>query len=250
MAHAQLNTWTVPSGDLALFADQVHVWRVPLAAAHAQTEMLFRTLDANERARAATFRFNRHRDEFVTTRGTLRMLAAAYLGLRANSISFGYATKGKPYIQFPRADLRFNVSHSGEFALLAFGRGREVGIDIERRQPLEDLLAVASITFSARECSALRNLSPDLWLEAFFSCWSRKEAFLKATGEGLSYLADFDVSLHPDEPALLRAAGPFRRERWSFHAMPAIVNHASALVVEGHDAQIEHFECRCFSSAS
>jgi 4'-phosphopantetheinyl transferase len=204
-----------------------------------QLEALARALDPAELARGATFRFDRHRDEFVACRGTLRALVGAYTARPARSIAFGYSSTGKPYLAKP-GDLRFNVTHSGDLALIAFTRGRELGVDIEQYRDL-DLLAVAKTSFSEHEQAVLSGLPEPARRDAFFSCWSRKEAFLKATGVGLKHLADFDVTLHPEPARLLRVVGPFSRE-WTIYDLPATDGHAQALAAAGAVDGIDCFD--------
>jgi len=234
--------WRSPPTELALGATDVHVWRVPLVQPPAAIAALLRTLGEDERARAARFHFDRDRNAYIVARGTLRALAGRYLDHPPDALAFGYRAKGKPYLTAPPGDaLRFNVSHSGELALIAFARGREIGVDIEHRRPLDDLLSLARTSFSPHEYAALCRLPPADHIHAFFSCWSRKEAFIKATGEGVSQLADFDVSLRPDEPArLLRVEGePWAQRRWSLQDLPAIPDYAAALVIEGSESPID-----------
>ncbi|HEX7838395.1 MAG TPA: 4'-phosphopantetheinyl transferase superfamily protein [Kofleriaceae bacterium] len=234
--------WRPPPADLALAPSDVHVWRVPLVQPPAAIAALLRTLGDDERARAARFHFDRDRNAYILARGTLRALAGRYLDHPPEALAFGYGAKGKPYLAAPPGDaLRFNVSHSGELALIAFARGREIGVDIERRRSIADLLSLARISFSPGEYAALCGLPPGDHTEAFFACWSRKEAFIKATGEGVSQLADFDVSLGPGEPArLLRVEGePWSRRRWSLQDLPAIPDYAAALVSEGAEPSVD-----------
>lgn len=229
----------------ALGEGEVHVWRAPLAPPPARLAALARTLRDDERERAARFLFERDRTAYTAARGTLRTLLGAYLGRRPEELELGYGTKGKPYLSGPQsqgaAPLCFNVSHSGELALLAFVRGREIGVDIERRRDLRDLLSLAQTSFSPSEYAELCRLPPRDHAAAFFACWSRKEAFIKATGEGVSQLADFDVDLRPGEPArLLRVPGPPPgHARWSIRDLPAIPGYAAALVVAGDELRIE-----------
>lgn len=240
--------WPAPPGELALEADEVHVWRVPLAPPRGALAALARTLDPTEHQRAARFHFERDRAAFTAVRGALRTLAGRYLAHPPERLALGYRDRGKPYLTAPAgAALRFNVSHSGAYGLLAFTRAREVGVDVEQRRALHDLLPLANTSFSPHEYAALCALPAELQTEAFFACWSRKEAFIKATGDGISQLAAFDVSLRPGEPArLLRIAGlPPGQQRWSIHDLPAIPDHAAALVVEGQDARIA-----CWDGAS
>jgi 4'-phosphopantetheinyl transferase len=222
-------------GGFALAAGEIHVWRVPLAPAAALLARLARTLGDDERERAARFHFERDRTAFTAARGALRMLAGGYLGHPPEHLVFAYRDKGKPYLAaLSDEDLRFNVSHSGDLALLAFARCRELGVDIERRREVHDLRGLAELSFSRHEYAAWCSLPPRDQPEAFFTCWARKEAFIKATGEGISQLADFDVTLRPGEPAqLLRVDGESAaRPRWSMHDLPAIPGYATALVVE------------------
>ncbi|HEY0478496.1 MAG TPA: 4'-phosphopantetheinyl transferase superfamily protein [Kofleriaceae bacterium] len=226
--------WLPPPAELAEFrlgpAD-VHVWRVPLVQPAASVAALAATLSDDERARAARFHFERDRTSYTIARGTLRTLLGRYLAHPPAQLAFGYRDKGKPYLVAPAGDLGFNLSHSGQLALLAFCRGRELGVDIEQRRPLSDLLSLARTSFSPNEYAVFCRLPPADHVEAFFACWSRKEAFIKATGEGISQLADFDVSLAPGEPArLLRVPG---EPRWLLQDLPAIPDYAAALVIEG-----------------
>jgi 4'-phosphopantetheinyl transferase len=237
-AAASPSAWLAAAAAPALAPDEVHVWRLALAQPAARLAILERTLGPDERARAARFYFDRDRDAFTAVRGALRTLAGGYLGHAPAALVFGYRDKGKPYLEAPRGDLRFNVSHSGDFALLAFARGREIGVDVERRRAMADLGGLAQHSFSAHEYATWCSLAPDDQLDAFFACWSRKEAFIKTTGEGVSQLADFDVSLRPGEPArVLRVTGE-APGRWSMYELPAIAGHAAALVVEGAGMRI------------
>lgn len=237
--------WRSPPADLApglaLGGSDVHVWRVRLVQPPAVIAARLGTLGEDERARAARFHFDRDRNAYIIARGTLRALAGRYLDLPPEALGFGYGAKGKPYLTAPPGDaLRFNVSHSGELALIAFARGREIGVDIEHRRPVSDLLSLAHTSFSPGEYAALCRLAPRDHTEAFFACWSRKEAFIKATGEGVSQLADFDVSVGPGEPArLLRVEGePWAQRRWSLQDLPAIPDYSAALVSEGPEPSI------------
>ena len=232
--------WRPAPAGLALGPTDVHVWRLPLAQPPAQLAVLGQTLSPDERERARRFYFDRDRNAFTAARGALRTLVGAYAAHPPGDLVFGYQAKGKPYLTTPPGDLRFNLSHSGEFALIAFTRGRELGVDVERRRPMDDLLSVAKGAFSPREYATLCGLPPRDHTHAFFACWSRKEAFIKTTGEGVSQLGDFDVNLRPGEPArILRVEGVAPGAYpWSIHDLPAIPDHAASLVVEGHDVQI------------
>lgn len=225
--------WRPAPASLALGADEVHVWRVPLIQPPGALAALAALLSSDERERAARFHFAHHRDAYTVARGALRTLAGRYLGRAPDGLAFGYRERGKPYL-VPHGGLEFNVSHSGELALIGFARGRALGVDVERKKPLADLRALARTSFTAAEHAALCALPEGEQTDAFFACWSRKEAFIKATGEGVAQLGAFDVSLAPGEPArLLRVPDEPGGPRWSLHGLPEIAGYAAALVVEG-----------------
>jgi 4'-phosphopantetheinyl transferase len=186
----------------ALGPDELHVWEAWLDRPRDAVERLRTTLSADERARAARFRFDRDRDRFVVGRGLLRRLLGSYLGTTAAEVSFVYGAHGKPLLA--DAGLWFNVSHSGAVALFAFSTAGEVGIDVELDAPEFARERIAERFFSPAEVTALRSLPPALQGRAFMACWTRKEAFIKARGDGMSLALDsFDVSLTPGSPAAL-----------------------------------------------
>jgi 4'-phosphopantetheinyl transferase len=235
--------WGAAPATLALAGAQVHVWSIRLVQPPDVVAALGATLVPDEQTRAARFYFERDRRSFTVVRGALRTLLGRYLGRPPGTLELGYGAKGKPFLAAPAGDsLEFNVSHSGEFALLAFTRGRAIGVDVELRRTLDDLLALADTSFSPFENAMLRALPAERHTEAFFACWSRKEAFIKATGEGISQLAEFDVNLAPGEPArLLRVRGAAAAGTWSMHELPALPGHAAALVVADRTAEIACF---------
>jgi 4'-phosphopantetheinyl transferase len=184
-------------------------------------------LSADERERAARFRFDRDRNRFIVCRGSLRELLAARLRIAPSSVRFVYGGHGKPAIEDP--EIRFNVSHSHGMAMIAVTRGREVGCDIEWIDPSFAGEKIPEHFFSPYEVATLRALPVAGQCEAFFRCWTRKEAYIKACGLGVSLALDsFDVTLAPDQPAaLLRGA-----DGWSFleiDAPPA--DYAAAVVI-------------------
>src|SRR5262249_41616868 len=160
----------------------------------------------------------------------LRMTLADCLCCQPAGLRFGYGSHGKPFL--PDIDLRFNLSHSGGWAALAVARGHEVGIDIEQIRADRATDDLAQRFFSPREWAALRALPEAERCAAFFRCWTRKEAFIKLIGEGLSFpLDEFDVTLRPDEPpALLSVRGDARAAtRWTMHEFASPPGFAAAL---------------------
>jgi len=235
-----MTAWQAPPETLALVAGEAHVWRLRLVQPAGELARLGTTLSDDERTRAARFYFERDRSAFTVVRGALRTLIGGYLGVAPSALVFGYRDKGKPYLAAPGGDLQFNVSHSGDFALLAFTRGCAIGVDVERRRPMQELYSLAQISFSPDEFAALCRLPAAAQTDAFFACWSRKEAFIKVTGEGISQLADFDVTLAPGEPMrLLRVKGVAPDALpWSLHELPVIADHAAALAIEAREIEI------------
>jgi 4'-phosphopantetheinyl transferase len=235
--------WNVPPAVLTLANHDVHVWRTSLELSAEHVQRLRQTLSADESARAERFYFETDRRHFIVARGVLRIVLSRYLGLDPGQLGFSYSSYGKPALGTPpRGDgLRFNLSHSHELALYAVTHGREVGIDIEYMRDNVAADAIAEHYFSPHEVMTFRALPASQRREAFFTCWTRKEAYIKARGEGLSFpLNRFDVSLAPGEPAaLLRTHGdPHEAARWSLQALAAGMGYAAALAVEGHGWQM------------
>ncbi len=228
--------WQPAAHPPALTADDVHVWRISLEIGDALLVRLRETLAEDERQRADRYHFEKDRRHFVAGRGALRAILARYLERRPQDVRFAYTNYGKPLLAGNTA-LRFNLTHSHGLALLAVTHGREVGIDIEHIRDNLEGEQLAERFFSPREVAALRALPPELRREAFFHCWTRKEAYIKANGKGLSLPLDqFDVTLHPGEPAALLATqhDPGEARRWSMQSLVPSAGYVGALAAEGH----------------
>lgn len=186
--------------------DQVLVWLVDLRAPREAVEKLTLLLSADERARADRFRFESHRRRFIAGRGVLRTLLSNHADVDPAALRFEYGTAGKPRLAEPaESGLHFNVSHADDIALIAMARNRAVGVDVERVRAAKDLERLAARFFSPEEAADFMRLPPTARQSAFYTCWSRKEAFLKARGVGLSgNLKDFAVTLEPGVPARIR----------------------------------------------
>ena len=202
-------------------------------------QRLWYTLAADERQRAERYIFQKDRTHFVVARGLLRVLLGCYLRQEPLHLRFIYGPHGKPALATDTGGvaLRFNVSHSHGLALYAITRGREVGVDAERIRPAVVQEKVAERFFSPREVAVLRALPTPLQARAFFACWTRKEAYIKATGDGLTLPLDqFDVSLAPGEPAaLLRTAwDPKEAAHWALQDLAPAPGYRAAVAVAGH----------------
>jgi 4'-phosphopantetheinyl transferase len=234
-----LSRWLVPVECELLIGDQEsHVWRLSLTSSPSNVRRMAELLDPTECSRAGRFRFEKDRRQYILTRGVLRMLLGRYLRRDPSGLNISYSSRGKPFIAGSenRDDLRFSVSHAGDLALLAFSRGRETGVDIESRQRLKNWKSVAERIFSEREKQELNSLTEMMRTVAFYNGWTRKEAYLKATGEGLvDALSGIEVSISPLAPACLRAIhGDVElASRWSIYALEPAEGYAAALVVEG-----------------
>ena len=210
---------------------EVHVWPVLIAASDVIAARFQRLLAPDEKARASRFRFDQQQRSFILSRGALRVLMGRYLGIAPADIRFNYGAKGKPYIEEP-ACIKFNVSHSGVFALFAFTIGCEIGIDVEQVRPLKDMLQIAHRFFCPEEATELVSLPAGERERAFFLCWTRKEAYIKASGDGLSAPLDgCRVTLRPSEPArFLHVSHDTTSRLWSLHNIAPAPQYAAALV--------------------
>jgi len=242
-----LPPWVPPPDDLKLPDEEVHVWRAGLDLPTAQLERLHRVLSPDEQEKAARFHFEKDRQHFTAARGFLRMILGRYLGSDPGELRFSYNSYGKPSLaaEFSNPPLRFNLAHSHGLALFAFNRGRELGIDLESIRPDRATEEIAERFFAEAEVSALRSLPLEARVRAFFDCWTRKEAFIKARGMGLSLQLDkFAVTLRPGEtPALLSVADdPEALSRWILRNLEPADGYAAALAVEGHDWKLKCFD--------
>jgi 4'-phosphopantetheinyl transferase len=225
---------------LALPEDEVQLWRVDLEAIRADESRWLRVLSSDESTRASRFHFERDRQRFIASRALLRTILAGYLATDPSGVSFSYSKKEKPSLGPAHAGsgVMFNVSHSHGVALFAFTRGREIGVDVEQVRSDFELEAIARRFFSTHEQNQLNDLPAAERVDAFFRCWTRKEAYIKATGDGLSLpLRQFDVSLAAGETNALLATRPDAAEaaRWHLREAPGGQGYIAALCVRGQD---------------
>src|SRR5579864_6923900 len=225
--------------QIELPADEVHLWRVDLACVAPAEQRWKEVLSEDERKRAARFHFSKDREKFTATRALLRTLLASYTECDPVQIVFHYSDKDKPSMSRDSENpVDFNVSHSGTTAMLAFTRGRAVGVDVEHVRENFDHEAIARRFFSPHEVEQLETLDSAERYQAFFRCWTRKEAYIKAVGTGLSLpLHQFDVSLKPGDDHALLATRPDGEEaaRWTLLEVPAGKDYVAALCVRGHE---------------
>lgn len=227
-----------PAAGLALGEGEVHLWSISLDPPGDLLEQLGRALSPDEWERAQRFRFEIHRRRFVAGRGSLRHLLAAYRGEDPAALRFTYGPRGKPEL-VGAGDLAFNLSHSEDLGLLGLVRGPAIGVDVEYLKEMSDLEQIASRFFSAEENAELARVPAEQKKQAFFNCWTRKEAYLKAVGEGLAAPLDsFVVTLTPGAPPrMLSLEGDRRRaERWFYHHLVPAEGYVGAVTLEGEPA--------------
>jgi len=242
--HQSFTSWTQGPSTPVFPADHVDVWLVQLE----EPVQAFSpdVLSSEELARASRFHFDKDRLHFTRCRSALRLLLSRYLEIPASAIHFEYQASGKPELteQQNRRGLHFNVSHSGGLALVAVNAGHRVGIDIEKVRHDVDVPTLAERFFSARERAGLRALPEDLRVPGFFACWTRKESFLKATGDGLSFpLAEFSVTTHPDvDPGLEELRGDTEAgNEWFLADLKVCDGYRAAVAVDGTPSRLETY---------
>jgi 4'-phosphopantetheinyl transferase len=235
-----MTTFSPPPPTWELGPNDVHLWLAHLPSVADQLPRLEQYLSAEERERAQRFRQAADRHRYIVSHGMLRLLLARYLSADPAQLRFLENAFGKPRLDGPAvaATLCFNLSHSGEFVLLGITRAREIGVDVETVRPRFATLEVAERFFAPAEVTVLRSLPQAEQTTAFFLCWTRKEAFIKARGEGLSRALDkFEVAFRPEEPAALlwSADDPKASLRWSIRDASPAPGYAAAVVVDGQD---------------
>jgi 4'-phosphopantetheinyl transferase len=245
---------TISLQGLSLADNEVHVWCASLQQPANAVEKLSYLLSTDEEVRAARFHFDYLRTSFIVARGLLRILLAGYLNLKPDQLEFKYQRAGKPQLSGNLdGKISFNLSHSHEIVLYAFSSARNVGIDIEHIRPINDLEQIAERNFSVNEIIQLKTLPSAKILEGFFNCWTRKEAYVKAIGDGISYpLQQFDVSLKPGEPAKLFSIYGSKEEaaRWSMFELQPADGYTAALVVEGSGCKVSYHKWEQFDLIS
>ena len=215
---------------------EVHVWHAATDQCTIDIERLTSILSPGEKLRAARFRFRSHRSQFILSHVMLRLLIARYLELETDQISFTYGANGKPGFARGGAEpeLQFNLSHTEGLAVCAFAPHQRIGIDVEKVRSDFAMEEIAERFFSEAERQALCGLPIEESYYAFFRCWTSKEAYIKAIGDGLSHPLDqFDVSIAADSAALISTRpDALEASRWSIQAVPVPAGYVAALAIE------------------
>jgi 4'-phosphopantetheinyl transferase len=236
------SAWRASHVHLSLAEGEVHVWCAVIgdAKGHPQTDLSLMVQDEQERA--ARFRFPADRARFILCRCLLRTILGRYAGLSPAELRFHYGPHGKPALVTTPGmkSLHFNLSHTSDIAVIAVARNVTVGIDVEQLRPLPDIENLAAAILGPSEWATWQGLAPSERLSAFYRCWTRKEAFVKATGQGLSMqLQEVDAAMGEELPLHVRVAGRTSESaRWTLQPLPPIPGHAAALCVEGSAANL------------
>jgi 4'-phosphopantetheinyl transferase len=238
--------WQTFSPDAQLSENTVHVWRAALDIPVSLVQYYQRYLTDDEITRAGKFYFAKDRNHFIVAHGILRILIGRYLDVEPHQLRFCLNAYGKPSLEpsLQVPPLSFNISHSRDLALYAFTYARQIGVDVEYIRlddEVDEYEQLAQHYFSPYERNVLLMLPAEEKRQAFFQCWARKEAYIKAKGTGLSLPLDlFDVSLSPNEPAALLQSreNPQEAARWSMRKLAPGSGYAGALAVEGKDWQL------------
>jgi 4'-phosphopantetheinyl transferase len=233
---------------MPISAEELHVWRIDQRAWAARREELEALLDNDERTRAARFKFDRLTLGFTIARGRQRTILGRYLGMDPASLRFRLGAHGKPELDLAEGapPLRFNLSHSGDFVLLAVTHDQRVGVDIEAMtRTIGEMEDIADRFFAPAEFEIWRSLPSADRRHAFFLCWTRKEAFLKALGDGLSRPLDsFEVELRPGAPARLLSLDGEPVAAWRLVGLDPGSDYAGAVCYEGEELEMRLFEDR------
>lgn len=235
-------SFELPPSDLKLTADEIHVWFGVLDQPVSEIYRFIQTLSKDECIRAGRFHFHQDRERFIARHGILRMLLGCYMGVEPSTLRFYGGKNGKPEVaaMFGKETIHFNLSHSEGAALFAFARSYEIGVDIEQIRDVSEMEQIVNQFFSVGEKTFFCALPQDMKREAFLNCWTRKEAFIKAIGEGLSWPLDkFNVTERNTLRTIEGETGGV--SDWSIHSLKPACEHVGALAVRS-----KSFTLRCF----
>ncbi|MCP4131195.1 MAG: 4'-phosphopantetheinyl transferase superfamily protein [bacterium] len=242
------NDWKIPPLHPELTGNEVHLWLIPQDDSGHKEKELRSVLAPDERERADRFHFERDRVRYTVSRAALRLILARYLHTDTPALEFSYSQYGKPsLVNMPdHENILFNMSHSGGMALCGITRKREIGVDIESIRFFDNADQIVERYFSDQEKIEYRQIPGHLKNEAFFTCWTRKEAYIKGIGQGLTHpLNSFTVSLTPEEPAmLLHLDDSAEKDRWTLKEITVGAGFVAAVAVEGDGWLLRYWDGR------
>lgn len=242
---ARVNVWCIPVVSRYAAVDARRGASVPFGlpgeTAQAALQRMFAMLSPEERAVADGFDSADRRRAYIVAHALLRVILGSYAGVAPNELVFRFGRRGKPELASPPQNLQFNMSHSRDMVLVAVARGRRVGADIEHVDEPGDISRITARFLSPRDRVAIEQLPADRQREAFLRCWTRKEAYMKARGDGISRpLDDFDITTSEESSrARLRASGnPNESDAWELADVAAPRGFMAAIAVEGHGFEV------------
>ena len=234
--------WRTAPANLTLKKNEVHLWRAELDR---DFQPFASILSADETLRAERFYFEQHRQRFIVGRGLLRNILSRYLAIEPAQLQFEYGSRGKPELSqaFSGSKLQFNLSHSQGLALYGFTCDRRIGVDLEYLRPVTDAQKIAQRFFSDSESNSISALPPSDQQKAFYRCWTGKEAYLKATGEGLAGLEQVEVSQFPEQLCLISIGEADQAaSRWSLLSLSPACGYLATVAIEGHGWQLSGWQ--------
>lgn len=241
------NPWILPKFPMELPNDDVHIWRLNLEQPDLYYLKFASVLSKKERIRAASFRFNRNRKQFIVGRSVLRIILSFYLDIKPTHLEFKYGLFGKPYIDDRcfKGRIQFNLTHSHELAIYVVANRRRVGVDLEHIKNILDFKRIVTRILSKQEDSIFKKQPKSQQLRTFFDCWTIREAYSKAIGTGLTKVSNqlnFSAILK-ELACILNTRGHVKRvSNWSICSFTPAPNYTAALVVEGHNCHLHNFQ--------
>jgi 4'-phosphopantetheinyl transferase len=234
--------WTPTKNRISIPADLIHIWLIQLSHIDDPSTLDKDMLSDQEFESLRKFHFERDRRRYLVSHCALRIILARYLGIAPSQVQYQYSTKGKPSLIKP-SGVYFNLAHSHEIALVAVAAHEEIGVDVEIIRPIEDIDQLARTCFSPREFQEFTQTSPSASQRAFFNGWTRKEAYIKAVGDGLSHPLDqFDVSLLPSDTPLLKSitGRPDVANQWTLQDIQLEAEYTAAFAVKANQVNVRY----------
>ena len=235
--------WLKAPTNVELLSNEVHIWRENLDNVKPLLEDFAQVLSEDELVRARRFHFEQHRQRFIAGRGILRNILGRYLNIEPSQINFGYEPRGKPFLDEScnQINLKFNLSHSQNYALYVMSLNNSIGVDLECINSKTDVVSLAQRFFSPSEFAVIESVSPEQQQQLFFRYWTCKEAYLKATGTGLRDLQKVEIYLTPEQPAELNNSDISNSSEWSLLEIQPFSNCAATVAFTGEDLKFKYW---------
>jgi 4'-phosphopantetheinyl transferase len=237
--------WYNVPDDLKINSSDIHLWRRKLESPDQEIQTLFNILNEEEKIKAKRFVFEKHQRRFIVARSTLKIILSNYLKIAPNQIGLKYSSRGKPTLikDINPDKLEFNVSHSEELAIYGITRDRLIGVDVEYNRAMGDAEQLAKRFFCPQEYEIIRSLNSPEKEQTFFQLWTAKEAYLKATGEGISGgLDQIVVSLETINPFLALPNSGKPLTDWTLFTLTPQTEYLASVVVQGNHCALKYWE--------